>query len=117
MFGPTTETWWWRRDGLAPQLKHGGGGVVKHGGGGVMVWGCFSANGVGKLRKVDGTINSDYYSKILKFCAIPSFKQLHPNGNCFSKIMLPVILQRMLKSGLMTIILKLCLGQEIARTQ
>ena len=86
-------------DGLGPQLKHGGGGVMKHGGGvmkhggggvmkhgggggGGMVWGCFSANGVGILHKVDGTINSDHYIKLLKFCAVPSFKHLHPNGNC-----------------------------------
>ena len=59
---------------MGPQLKHGGRGV--------MVLGCFSANGVGKLHKVDGTINSDHYNKILKFCAVPSFKHLHPNGNC-----------------------------------
>ena len=56
---------------LAPQVKHGGGGV--------MVWGCFSANGIGKLHKVKETVDSEHYIKILKFCAVPSMKHLFPN--------------------------------------
>ena len=57
--------------------------TVKHGGGGVMVWGCFSIKGVGKLHKVQGTINSDHYLKILKYCAVPSMQHLYPGGDCF----------------------------------
>ena len=58
--------------------------TVKHGGGGIMVWGCFSIKGVGKLHKIQGTINSDHYIKILKYCAVPSMQHLYPGGgDCF----------------------------------
>jgi len=40
--------------------------TVKHGGGSVMVWGCFSANGVGKLVFIDGIMRKEDYLKILK---------------------------------------------------
>ena len=59
---------------VAPTLKHGGGGI--------MVWGCFAANGVGRLYEVKGKINAEKYKKIVKFCAIPSGSVLMP-GNAF----------------------------------
>lgn len=46
--------------------------TVKHGGGSVMVWGCFSANGVGDLIRIDGILNKERYKNILQHHAIPS---------------------------------------------
>lgn len=40
--------------------------TVKHGGGSVMVWGCFSANGVGNLHFINGIMNAKQYIDILK---------------------------------------------------
>jgi len=40
--------------------------TVKHGGGSIMVWGCFSAQGVGCLAFIDTTMTADGYIKILK---------------------------------------------------
>jgi transposase len=40
--------------------------TVKHGGGSVMVWGCFSAAGVGKLAFIDGIMDHKGYIQILK---------------------------------------------------
>ncbi|XP_037784625.1 uncharacterized protein LOC119580586 [Penaeus monodon] len=45
---------------------------VKHGGGGAMVWGCITSRGVGRLYKVSGTVNTEYYIKIIKYCAVQS---------------------------------------------
>ena len=39
--------------------------TVKFGGGSVMVWGCFSANGVGGMEIIDGKMNAAKYTKIL----------------------------------------------------
>lgn len=40
--------------------------TVKHGGGSVMVWGCFSAAGVGNLVFIEGIMNKEGYLKILQ---------------------------------------------------
>lgn len=39
--------------------------TVKHGGGNVMVWGCFSAAGVGDLVEVTGRMKKEQYQKIV----------------------------------------------------
>eukprot|EP00795_Rhopilema_esculentum_P008069 gene8069-13984_t len=54
--------------------------TVKHGGGGIMVWGCISSKGVGRLHRVEGTINAAHYIKILKFCALPSMRHHFKDG-------------------------------------
>lgn len=46
------------RHNLIPTFKHGGGSV--------MVWGCFSASGVGNLHFVDGIMTARDYINILK---------------------------------------------------
>lgn len=40
--------------------------TVKHGGGSVMVWGCFSAAGVGSLVFIDGIMDRKVYINILR---------------------------------------------------
>jgi transposase len=50
--------------------------TVKHGGGKIMVWGCFHANGVGILRKIEGTMDQNQYHTILCHAVIPEIKKL-----------------------------------------
>lgn len=40
--------------------------TVKHGGGSVMVWGCFSAYGMGPLHRIEGIMDKYIYKDILK---------------------------------------------------
>ncbi len=54
--------------------------TMKHGGGGIMVWGCISSKGVGRLYKVNGTVNGEYYINILKYCAVPSLNHHFGDG-------------------------------------
>ena len=39
--------------------------TTKYGGGGIMVWGCFTAQGVGYLRRIDGYLTGKLYRQIL----------------------------------------------------
>uniref|UniRef100_A0AAQ4PE92 Tc1-like transposase DDE domain-containing protein n=1 Tax=Gasterosteus aculeatus aculeatus TaxID=481459 RepID=A0AAQ4PE92_GASAC len=36
-----------------------------HGGGSIMLWGCFSAGGIGRLVRIEGTINAAMYRDLL----------------------------------------------------
>ena len=42
----------------------------------VMIWGCFSANGTGRLEIIDGVLNSEGYLKILEDKMLPSVNLL-----------------------------------------
>ncbi|QRW21104.1 Transposable element Tcb2 transposase [Rhizoctonia solani] len=55
----------WRRPGLSLDPCYTRK-QVKHGGGNVMVWGCVTANGVGRLYRIDGHLTAVHYTKILK---------------------------------------------------
>lgn len=55
--------------------------TVKHGGGSVMVWGCFSASGVGELDFIDTTMNAQYYVKLLEKNLAPSVSKLNLPGH------------------------------------
>lgn len=46
----------------------------KFGGGHIMVWGCFSASGVGTLKRCTGTMNGDAYHNILVREVLPEMK-------------------------------------------
>lgn len=45
--------------------------TVKHGGGHVMVWGCFSANGLGPLHRINGIMDRWVYKNILEDVMLP----------------------------------------------
>lgn len=42
----------------------------------LMTWGCMSAQGVGLLQFIDGTVNATRYQEILKTSLIPSISSL-----------------------------------------
>lgn len=50
--------------------------TVKHGGGGVMVWGCFTAKGVGRLVRLVGKVDTDKYLRICGPSIIESILEL-----------------------------------------
>jgi len=39
--------------------------AVKHGGASIMVWGCFTASGIGPLVEIEGIMNGEMYRDIL----------------------------------------------------
>ena len=45
--------------------------TVKHGGGNVMVWGCFSADGIGPLHEIKGIMTGEVYKEIMKDVMLP----------------------------------------------
>lgn len=55
----------WRKPNTALQPNHLNV-TVKHGGGKVLVWGCFSASGVGSLVFIDGIMTAESYIAILQ---------------------------------------------------
>ena len=60
-------------------------GTVKHDSGGIMVWGSMSASGVGRIYRVQGTLKSDQYQRILQQKMVPSMKRLvWPKQNHFT---------------------------------
>ena len=50
--------------------------TVKHGGGSAMFWGCFGANQVGDIFKIDGIMRKEEYHSILVHHAMPSGNRL-----------------------------------------
>lgn len=57
--------------------------TVKHGGGNTIVWGCFSASGVGDLTEIKGILTAEGYEEILQHNAIPSGFRLIGAGFTF----------------------------------
>ena len=54
----------WRKDGEACSPKNTVP-IVKFGGGSIMIWGYFSAKGVGKISVIDGKMKAPKYKHIL----------------------------------------------------
>jgi hypothetical protein len=55
-------------------------GTVKHDKK-VMVWGCFTASGVGHLHRIDGIMDAKMYKQILIHHMRPSVRDLFGNGH------------------------------------
>ena len=58
--------------GLDPRQLEG---TKKHGGGRISVWGCFSASGVGKLKRMKGTMKAKDYHSILTSQVLPELRK------------------------------------------
>ena len=52
----------WRKDGEVYSLKNMVS-TVKFGGDSIIIWGCFSANGVGKISVIDSKMNAQKYKQ------------------------------------------------------
>ncbi len=64
LFGSDGRQYCWKKPDeplRSPHVKP----TVKFGGGNIMVWGCFSAKGIGNLCKIDGGLNAELYRQIL----------------------------------------------------
>ncbi|CAF4789727.1 unnamed protein product [Rotaria sp. Silwood2] len=59
--------------------------TVKYGGGSIMIWGCMSANGVGNLVLVEGTMYKEQYEKILTENVKQSAKKLKMKSFIFQQ--------------------------------
>ena len=65
LFGHNYRNHVWRKDG-EPYTPENTAPTVKFSGGSIMIWGWFSAKGVGKISVIDGTMNSQKYKQILQ---------------------------------------------------
>lgn len=73
LFGSDGRQWCWRRaghdyDDVYVQKK------VKHGGGNIMVWGCITSRGVGRLYRIDGKMDADKYTQILRQSLLQTYR-------------------------------------------
>ena len=50
--------------------------TVKHGGGNLMLWGCFSAKGIGRLHCIERRMNGVMFREILGDNLLPSVRAL-----------------------------------------
>ena len=55
--------------------------TVKFGGGNIMIWGCFSANGVGGIEIIQGRMNAAKYTNILSTHLLKSANDLGLDRN------------------------------------
>ena len=55
----------WRKNGTA-YIPKNTVPTVKYGGGSIMIWGCFSAAGVGNIDIIEGRMNAEKYKNILE---------------------------------------------------
>jgi transposase len=71
--GSDGRAWVWKKagEGLSRRTVEG---TVKFGGGSVMIWGCMLWDGVGYVTKIDGRMDADLYSQILKEELMDSLK-------------------------------------------
>lgn len=70
--------WRWRKPGerLDPWFTKK---KVKHGGGKVTVWGLITAQGVGRIVRIEGNLNKKLYCEILQDDVFGSYLHLHLN--------------------------------------
>ena len=75
LFGLNAKRYVWRK----PSRAHHPSNTIptmKHGGGSIMIWGCFSAAGIGRLVRIEGTMNGAKYGQILEENLLQSAKDL-----------------------------------------
>ncbi len=65
IFNSDGRTWFWSQD-PSKLDENSVKQTVKFVGGGVMLWGCMTAQGVGYCCKIDSTLDSELYKKILQ---------------------------------------------------
>lgn len=59
--------------------------TVKHGGGSVMVWGAFSAKGMGPLHRIEGIMDQNLYIDILDNVMLPYARRFLGRGFVFQQ--------------------------------
>lgn len=64
-FGSDGRKWCWKIPARPLQPNHVIP-TIKHGGGSLMVWGCITAQGVGYMARIDGTMDAQLYCQILE---------------------------------------------------
>jgi len=76
VFGSDGMEWCWRKPGerLDPRFTKK---KVKHGGGKVTVWGMITAQGVGRIVRIEGNLNKELYCEILQDDVLGSYHDLH----------------------------------------
>jgi transposase len=75
LVGSDGRSWCWRRPGEEFDSRFTKK-VVKHGGGNVMVWGCLTAEGVGRICRIEGNMNAILYTEILDDELLGTFRDL-----------------------------------------
>lgn len=76
LVGSDGQQWCWRTPGDKLNARSVSK-KVKHGGGSVMVWGVITPNGVGRLHRIDGIMDTDVYIQILNESLLGTLKDYH----------------------------------------
>jgi hypothetical protein len=63
--GPDESKWVWKKQDARQLTDREIEGRIKLGGGSLILWGCFTAKGVGYMVKIEGSLNAELYTKIL----------------------------------------------------
>ena len=64
LFGSKRRQYCWVKPG-APLTSRQVQSTVKHGGGNIMMWGCFTAHGIGYLCRIDDGLDAELYRRTL----------------------------------------------------
>lgn len=75
--------------------------TVKHGGGNVLVWGCFSAFGMGPIHRIVGKMDRFMYKDILQTYLVPYLDDTMPLQNIFQHDNDPKHSSKLIKEWLM----------------
>lgn len=76
--GSDGRSWVWRKRGTALTSQHVKG-TVNFGGGSMMIWGCMTAQGIGFACRIDGRMDAELYTTILRDEFMDSLEYYHLN--------------------------------------